>query len=198
MRLPKRLLRCSTWTTGMRPPGRCARHRTGCGAVGPRAGEGWEPGHRLTRRRHARAGRVGMRAELMGAEAIVATLPWRRPRRNTAPPEVPGLLCLARRALLSQTEEGRAEGDPVAGPLGADRRPEVDDVVVQRARRGDHDAFHTIVDHYEERLRLLAFHMLRDAEQMNDAVQDTFVKAYAALPGFRAEAALGTWMHAIC
>ena len=139
-----------------------------------------------------------MRAELVGAEAIVPTLPWRRPRRNTAPPAVPGLLRLARRALLSQTEEGRAEGDPVAGPLGGDRRPEVDDVVLQRARRGDHDAFHTIVDHYEERLRLLAFHMLRDAEQMNDAVQDTFVKAYAALPGFRAEAALGTWMHSIC
>lgn len=134
----------------------------------------------------------------MGAEAIVPTLPWRRPRRATAPPAVPGPLCLARRALLSQPDEARDEGGPVAGLLSGARRPEVDDVVLQRARRGDHAAFHTIVDHYEERLRVLAFHMLRDAEQMNDAVQDTFVKAYSALPGFRSEAALGTWLHSIC
>jgi RNA polymerase sigma-70 factor (ECF subfamily) len=75
---------------------------------------------------------------------------------------------------------------------------EVDEAVLLRAQRGDHAAFREIVDQYEGRLRVLAYHLLHDAEQMNDALQDTFVKAYRALPGFRAEAAVGTWLHQIC
>ena len=67
-----------------------------------------------------------------------------------------------------------------------------------RAQRGDDRAFREIVDHYETRLRLLAYQMLGDSEQMNDALQDTFVKAYRALPGFRSESALGTWLYRIC
>ena len=74
----------------------------------------------------------------------------------------------------------------------------VDGAVLRRAQRGDHGAFHEIVDHYEGRLRVLAYHLLRDADQMNDALQDTFVKAWSGLPGFRGDAALGTWLHQIC
>lgn len=75
---------------------------------------------------------------------------------------------------------------------------DVESALVERVRRGDHDAFREIVGHYEARLRLLAFHLLRDAQLMNDAVQDTFLKAYVALPDYRGEAALGSWLHRIC
>jgi RNA polymerase sigma-70 factor (ECF subfamily) len=75
---------------------------------------------------------------------------------------------------------------------------EIDGAVLRRAQRGDHGAFHEIVDHYEGRLRVLAYHLLRDADQMNDALQDTFVKAWGGLPEFRGEAALGTWLHRVC
>jgi RNA polymerase sigma-70 factor, ECF subfamily len=75
---------------------------------------------------------------------------------------------------------------------------EVDDAVLRRAQRGDHGAFHEIVDHYEGRLRVLAYQLLRDADQMNDALQDTFVKAWGGLPEFRGDAALGTWLYRIC
>jgi len=85
--------------------------------------------------------------------------------------------------------------DEAAAPSGS---REVDDAVLTRARRGDHSAFHEIVDHYEGRLRVLAFQLLRDADQMNDALQDTFVKAWNGLPEFRGDAALGTWLHQIC
>ena len=78
------------------------------------------------------------------------------------------------------------------------RTREVDGAVLRRAQRGDHGAFHEIVDQYEGRLRVLAYHLLRDADQMNDALQDTFVKAWSGLPGFRGDAALGTWLHQIC
>ena len=75
---------------------------------------------------------------------------------------------------------------------------EIDGAVLRRAQRGDHGAFHEIVDHYEGRLRVLAYHLLRDADLMNDALQDTFVKAWGGLPEFRGEAALGTWLHQVC
>jgi RNA polymerase sigma-70 factor (ECF subfamily) len=75
---------------------------------------------------------------------------------------------------------------------------EIDGAVLRRAQRGDHGAFHEIVDHYEGRLRVLAFHLLRDADQMNDALQDTFVRAWGGLPEFRGDASLGTWLHQIC
>ena len=84
--------------------------------------------------------------------------------------------------------------DRVAGP--ADR--EIDGAVLRRAQRGDHGAFHEIVDHYEGRLRVLAYQLLRDADQMNDAMQDTFLKAWRGLPEFRGDAALGTWLYRIC
>jgi RNA polymerase sigma-70 factor (ECF subfamily) len=81
----------------------------------------------------------------------------------------------------------------VAG-VGEETGParEVDGAVLRRAQRGDHGAFHEIVDHYEGRLRVLAFNLLRDSDQMNDALQDAFVKAWSGLPGFRGDAALRT------
>ena len=78
------------------------------------------------------------------------------------------------------------------------REGDVEASVLRAARRGDRHAFELIVEHYQERLRVLAFHLLGDRDQMNDALQDTFVNAYRALPRFRGDAALGTWLHRIC
>ena len=96
-----------------------------------------------------------------------------------------------------ETDTSRAVSidDDGTGPVPG---REVDGAVLRRAQRGDHGAFHEIVDHYEGRLRVLAYHLLRDADQMNDALQDTFVKAWSGLPGFRGDAELGTWLHQIC
>lgn len=75
---------------------------------------------------------------------------------------------------------------------------EIGESVLRAARGGDRDAFGAIVDHYEERLRVLAFSLLHDRDLMNDALQDTFVSAYRSLPTFRGDAALGTWLYRIC
>lgn len=80
----------------------------------------------------------------------------------------------------------------------AEHADEIAESVLRAARGGDRDAFGAIVDHYEERLRILAFGLLRDRDLMNDALQDTFVSAYRSLPKFRGDAALGTWLYRIC
>ena len=74
---------------------------------------------------------------------------------------------------------------------------EIDARVVAQASHGDRAAFTAIVHHYEHRLRVLAYQILQDPQAMDDALQEVFVAAYAALPGFRGDAALGTWLHRI-
>jgi RNA polymerase sigma-70 factor, ECF subfamily len=74
---------------------------------------------------------------------------------------------------------------------------EVSERVVAAACRGDHKAFVTIMRHYDRRLRLIAFRLLRDPDLMDDALQDVAIKAFRALPAFRGQSALGTWLYRI-
>ena len=74
---------------------------------------------------------------------------------------------------------------------------EVDDDVVARARAGDARAFADLVRHYDRRLRALAFRLLGDAARMDDALQEAYVKAFRALPRFKGESTLGTWLYRI-
>jgi RNA polymerase sigma-70 factor (ECF subfamily) len=87
------------------------------------------------------------------------------------------------------------------GRLRASALPEatgdVDRMVLARARRGDHRAFAQIVDHYDHRLRGLAYRLLGDRDLMDDALQEAYVKAFRSLPRFKGESALGTWLYRI-
>ena len=74
---------------------------------------------------------------------------------------------------------------------------DVDRLVVARARRGDHRAFAQIVDHYDDRLRGLAYRLLGDRDRMDDVLQEAYVKAFRSLPRFKGESALGTWLYRI-
>jgi RNA polymerase sigma-70 factor (ECF subfamily) len=73
----------------------------------------------------------------------------------------------------------------------------IDPGTLTRARRGDQRAFAAIVRHYDAGLRALAFRLLGDRTRMDDALQETYVKAYRALPRFREESDLGTWLYRI-
>jgi len=137
-----------------------------------------------------------MEGQAIGVTAGTHVVQW-TPRESEW-----GRLAHVWKALVGQiVEDDMPRGsEHVATGIGSatGQTREVDGAVLRRAQRGDHGAFHEIVDHYEGRLRVLAYHLLRDADQMNDALQDTFVKAWSGLPGFRGDAALGTWLHQIC
>ena len=81
--------------------------------------------------------------------------------------------------------------------MNARATDEIDGATLAAARRRDRDAFTVIVHQYERRLRVLAYQILQDPSLTEDAVQDAFVAAYCALPRFRGDAALGTWLHRI-
>ena len=69
--------------------------------------------------------------------------------------------------------------------------------MLDRARRGDHAAFAEIVRAHDAGLRALAFRLLGDRNRMDDVLQEAYLKAYLALPRFRGESSLHTWLYTI-
>ena len=84
----------------------------------------------------------------------------------------------------------------VGGTVG-EKLHEIDPFTLEAAQRGDRAAFDAIVDLYDERLRLLAFHLLHDVDLVDDALQDTFFNAFRGLPAFHRRSSLGTWLYRI-
>lgn len=74
---------------------------------------------------------------------------------------------------------------------------EIDQVLVERAQGGDAHAFDTLVSKYQRKLSRLLSRYIRDAAEVEDVVQEAFIKAYRALPSFRAESAFYTWLYRI-
>jgi RNA polymerase sigma-70 factor (ECF subfamily) len=70
--------------------------------------------------------------------------------------------------------------------------------VVGEVLRGDPAAFADLVRRHDERLRRLAYKLLGgDRELMDDALQEAYVRAYRALPRFRHDATIGSWLYRI-
>ncbi len=74
---------------------------------------------------------------------------------------------------------------------------EIDPRILARARRGDERAFAAVVRHYDAGLRALAYRLLCNRELMDDALQEAYVNAYRALPRFRGESSVRTWLYRI-
>ena len=69
--------------------------------------------------------------------------------------------------------------------------------VIDRARRGDQEAFAAVIRHYDPGLKALAYRLLGDRDLMDDVLQEAYVKAFRALPRFRGDSRLGTWLYRI-
>ena len=73
-----------------------------------------------------------------------------------------------------------------------------DGSLVTRAAAGDETAFELLVRRHTDTVWRQARWMLPDDSAAEEAVQDTFVKAYRALGAFRGDSTVSTWLHAIC
>ena len=74
---------------------------------------------------------------------------------------------------------------------------DADAVLVERAKAGDRTAFEMLVVKYQRRIERLIGRMVRDVDIVPDIAQETFIRAYRALPQFRGESAFYTWLYRI-
>jgi RNA polymerase sigma-70 factor (ECF subfamily) len=84
----------------------------------------------------------------------------------------------------------KTENEPLMGE-------ELDEELVRRVQRGDKKAFDALVIKYQHKIAQLINRYVKDHHEAMDVAQETFIKAYRALPGFRGESAFYTWLYRI-
>jgi RNA polymerase sigma-70 factor (ECF subfamily) len=74
---------------------------------------------------------------------------------------------------------------------------DVDAALIERVKLGDTKAFEMLVVKYQRRIERLIGRMVRDTDLVPDIAQETFIRAYRAIPQFRGESAFYTWLYRI-
>jgi RNA polymerase sigma-70 factor, ECF subfamily len=69
--------------------------------------------------------------------------------------------------------------------------------LIRRAQKGDQDAFAAIVEEHQRYVYNLALRVLKDENEALDLTQETFVRAWMALPNFRGQSRFRTWLYRI-
>jgi RNA polymerase sigma-70 factor (ECF subfamily) len=81
--------------------------------------------------------------------------------------------------------------------MGIDNVEPSDAVLVRRVRAGDIGAYGALVSRYRDRLGRYAVHMIGDREDAEEALQDSFVRAYRSLARCDDPARFGAWLYGI-
>lgn len=80
---------------------------------------------------------------------------------------------------------------------GGIQLPFTDEELVQRIKNGDMDAFEELVCRYEGKIYSVAYRFMGNHADAGDLAQDTFIRMYQALPGFRGDSSFATWLYRI-
>jgi RNA polymerase sigma-70 factor (ECF subfamily) len=72
-----------------------------------------------------------------------------------------------------------------------------DFAIIQRVIGGEKKAYAELVDRHKEKAMTLAFKMLKNREDAEEALQDAFIRAFNALPRFEWKASFSTWFYRI-
>jgi RNA polymerase sigma-70 factor (ECF subfamily) len=85
----------------------------------------------------------------------------------------------------------------VKGPVAArfSRRDDVD--LARRCVSGDQTAHRELFQRERRRVHVILFRVLGSNADMDDLLQEVFIEVFRSIPGFRGEAALGTWLDRI-
>ncbi|MEZ5529158.1 MAG: RNA polymerase sigma factor RpoE [Porticoccaceae bacterium] len=81
--------------------------------------------------------------------------------------------------------------------MEADQASDKDRLLVERVQKGDKRAFDLLVMKYQYKVHAIVSRYVKDFDEVNDVVQEAFIKAYRALAKFRGESAFYTWLYRI-
>jgi len=68
---------------------------------------------------------------------------------------------------------------------------------IRRCQSGDAEAFAPLVDAYQRRVFAIVFHVVRRRNDVEDIVQEVFMKAFAAIESYNSQSSFGTWLNRI-
>jgi RNA polymerase sigma-70 factor (ECF subfamily) len=72
-----------------------------------------------------------------------------------------------------------------------------DEDLVARSRGGDVDSFNQLILRWERPIYALAYRVIGREEEARDVCQETFMRAFRALPGFKGQAKFSSWLYRI-
>ena len=72
-----------------------------------------------------------------------------------------------------------------------------DEELVARSARGDTDSFNQLVIRWERPIYALAYRVLGREEEARDVCQETFLRAFRSLGGFKGQAKFSSWLYRI-
>jgi RNA polymerase sigma-70 factor, ECF subfamily len=83
-------------------------------------------------------------------------------------------------------------------PLGAEnQRDDSEGTLVERAQRGDEQAFATLYQLHNKRVYSVCLRMTKDVAEAEDLAQEAFMQVFRNLNSFRGNSAFSTWLHRI-
>jgi RNA polymerase sigma-70 factor (ECF subfamily) len=75
--------------------------------------------------------------------------------------------------------------------------PSTDEELVEKSIGGDVESFNQLVRRWERPIYALAYRVLGREEDARDVVQESFLRAFRALPGFKGQAKFSSWLYRI-
>jgi RNA polymerase sigma-70 factor (ECF subfamily) len=72
-----------------------------------------------------------------------------------------------------------------------------DEELVALSMGGDKDSFNQLILRWERPIYALAYRVIGREEDARDVVQETFLRAFRALPGFKGQAKFSSWLYRI-
>jgi RNA polymerase sigma-70 factor, ECF subfamily len=83
-------------------------------------------------------------------------------------------------------------------PLGAEnQRDDSEGSLVQRAQRGDEQAFATLYQLHNKRVYSVCLRMTKDVAEAEDLAQEAFIQVFRNLNSFRGNSAFATWLYRV-
>ena len=72
-----------------------------------------------------------------------------------------------------------------------------DDLLIERIKEGDLDAYNDMVTRYWDRIFARVHHLLKNKQDAEEVTQDAFIRAHRGLENFRGDASFSTWLYQI-
>jgi RNA polymerase sigma-70 factor, ECF subfamily len=92
---------------------------------------------------------------------------------------------------------GHADLEEVASATMVEVRSQAEDQFLERLRRGDVAAFERLVAEHSGDVYALLYRLTGDQEEARDLTQETFLRTFQSIGGFRGDANLKTWIYRI-